>query len=94
MAGLVLGNRGKIVSPDGMATSDFWSKLVKIVNALNPVSDGGFPRLPRYAKANIPSAVTAGNGSMVYCTDAFGGAEPVVSDGADWRRFSDRSVLS
>jgi hypothetical protein len=94
MAGLVIGNRGRIADADGTAESNFWGKLVLLFGAVNAVSDNGFPRLPRYTKAKAPSAATAGNGAMIYVTDATGGAQPFVSDGAAWRRFSDRSVLS
>jgi hypothetical protein len=94
VAGLVLGNRGPIVEASGVADFNFWNKLVALFGAVNAVSDNGFPRLPRYLKAKVPSAATAGAGAIIYVTDATGGAEPFASDGGVWRRFSDRSVLS
>lgn len=33
-------------------------------------------------------------GSIVYCTDETGGAVPVFYDGTNWRRFTDRTVVS
>jgi len=31
---------------------------------------------------------------MVYCTDETGGAIPAFYDGSNWRRVSDRSIVS
>jgi len=36
----------------------------------------------------------ASAGSMVYCTDETGGAIPAFYDGSNWRRVSDRSIVS
>lgn len=33
-------------------------------------------------------------GSIVYCSDASGGAVPAFYDGTNWRRFTDRTVVS
>jgi hypothetical protein len=41
--------------------------------------------------SGLPSASTAAQ--MVYVTDASGGALPAFSDGANWRRVTDRSVV-
>ncbi len=48
----------------------------------------------------MPSSVVASLGSaagtprLVYCTNETGGAVPVFSDGAAWRRVTDRNVAS
>ena len=47
--------------------------------------------LASFAVAELPSA--SPSGQMAYCRDAAGGAVPVFSDGAAWRRLSDRSVV-
>ena len=52
------------------------------------------PRLPNFAVAGLPSASTMGAGSMAFCTNETGGAVPVFSDGTDWRRCTDRAVVS
>lgn len=49
---------------------------------------------PSYAKAALPSAVTAGAGAAVFVTDEAGGAVLAFSDGANWRRVTDRAVVS
>lgn len=47
--------------------------------------------LPIYAKAKLPPPT---RGFMIYVTDDVGGAVPAFSDGADWRRVTDRAVVS
>ena len=51
-------------------------------------------RLPSYTTSTLPSASGAGAGSMVFVTDEAGGAVPAFSDGTDWRRVTDRAVVS
>lgn len=43
-------------------------------------------------KARVPSAKQAG--LLIYVPDATGGAVPCFSDGTNWRRVSDLTVLS
>jgi hypothetical protein len=49
-------------------------------------------RLGSYAVANLPSATTPGR--MILVTDETGGAIPAFSDGTNWRRVTDRAVVS
>ncbi len=44
--------------------------------------------------AGLPSASTVGVGSIVYVSDESGGAVLAFSDGANWRRSTDRVVVS
>jgi len=50
-------------------------------------------RVKSYAKASLPSA-SAGAGQMIYVTDEAGGAVIAFSDGTNWRRMTDRAVVS
>jgi hypothetical protein len=52
----------------------------------------GPPELPEYTVATLPGA--AGVKRLVWVSDAGGGACPAYSDGADWRRFTDGTVVS
>lgn len=56
------------------------------------------PRIPAYAKANLPAANTFGDGStfsgLVYVTNDVGGATIAFTDGTSWRRVQDRAVIS
>jgi hypothetical protein len=40
------------------------------------------------------STLVASAGTMVYCTDETGGAIPAFYDGTNWRRVSDRAIVS
>jgi hypothetical protein len=67
------------------------------------VFDGGLRRLPDgdsmplvltsyTVGGGLPSVSPAGQ--MIYVTDESGGAVPAFSDGTDWRRVTDRAVVS
>lgn len=50
------------------------------------------PELPSYVVAALPSAVRPGR--LIYVTNEAGGAVPAFSDGTNWRRVTDRNVVS
>ena len=54
----------------------------------------GTPRVPSLAVAALPSAAVAAAGALVHVTDESGGAVLAFSDGASWRRVTDRAVVS
>lgn len=60
----------------------------------NGVAFGLPAKFPSFAVAGVPSAASAGAGAMIYVTDESGGAVPAFSDGSDWRRVTDRAVIS
>lgn len=47
-----------------------------------------------YTVATLPSATTAGPGAIIHVSDESGGAALAFSDGANWRRVTDRLVVS
>ncbi len=49
-------------------------------------------KLRRYTVANLPSAAVPGQ--QIYVSDESGGAVPAFSDGMNWRRYTDRAVVS
>lgn len=49
--------------------------------------------LPQYTVATLPSAAS-NTGGMIYVSNEAGGAVPAFSDGTDWRRVTDRAVVS
>jgi len=49
--------------------------------------------LARYSVADLPDA-TRFRACVIYVTDETDGAVPAFSDGADWRRVTDRTVVS
>lgn len=56
-------------------------------------TSGGPVEFPRYAVAQVPSA-SAYIGHMVYITNETGGPVMAFSDGTNWRRVTDRAVIS
>lgn len=63
--------------------------LIKNLSARKPTAD---IQLPIYTVTTLPSA--AQSGQFIYVSDEAGGAIPAFSDGTDWRRVSDRAVVS
>jgi len=51
-------------------------------------------RIGSYTVSGLPSAATAGAGAMVFVSNESGGAVLAFSDGANWRRVTDRVVVS
>lgn len=49
--------------------------------------------LASYTVATVPDA-TANTARMIFVSDETGGAVPAFSDGTDWRRVTDRVVIS
>jgi Protein of unknown function (DUF2793) len=72
------------VSPDGTT----WREALVLVAAT------GTPRLPTVLKAALPPPATAGGGALLYVPDESGGAVLAFSDGAAWRRVTDRATVS
>lgn len=50
-------------------------------------------QLPSYTVSTLPSAATNVR-CTIYVSNESGGATPAFSDGTNWRRFSDRAVVS
>lgn len=49
--------------------------------------------LPSYTVASVPAASEWGSG-MIFVSDEASGAVPAFSDGTNWRRVTDRAVIS
>jgi len=49
--------------------------------------------LKSYTVAQL-QAITPATGSLAYCSNETGGAQPVFFDGSDWRKFTDRTVIA
>lgn len=64
------------------------------VVAPDVVDVGGPFRTKSYSVATLPSASTAGAGAIVYVSDGTGGAVPAFSDGNNWRRSTDRTIVN
>ena len=49
-------------------------------------------QLPSYTVTTLPVATTAGG--MIFVSNETGGAVPAFSDGTNWRRVTDRAIVS
>jgi len=50
-------------------------------------------QLPSYAVADVPTASEWAQ-RLIYVSDETGGAIPAFSDGTNWRRVTDRAIIS
>jgi hypothetical protein len=55
--------------------------------------DGGITQLKNYTVLEVPSAAD-NTGMIIYVSDEAGGAIPAFSDGTNWRRVTDRAIIS
>lgn len=62
--------------------------------ALGHFRTNHWARVGGYTVAALPSAATAGAGAIIHISDETGGAVLAFSDGANWRRVTDRAVVS
>jgi hypothetical protein len=51
------------------------------------------PTLPDFVVANLPDPADM-RYALIYVSDEVGGAVPAFSDGTNWRRFTDRAIVS
>jgi hypothetical protein len=74
----------------GSPTADFNNAIaIAVARALTTLPHVLAP----YPKASLPSAATWVRG-LIYVTDEAGGAVPAFSDGTNWRRVTDRAIVS
>lgn len=59
-----------------------------------PLHVTGALRVGSSTVASLPSASTAGEGALIYVSNAAGGGVIAFSDGTSWRRVTDRTVVS
>lgn len=64
-----------------------------LIEKLNSKVFGEALILDSYTVATVPDA-TAYESGMIFVSDETGGSIPAFSDGTDWRRVTDRAVIS
>lgn len=79
----------RLLTPTG-ATAREQDLLRAVERALNT---SGPVRLPSHTVTTLPDA-TDFTGSMIYVSNETGGAVPAFSDGTNWRRVTDRAIVS
>lgn len=66
----------------------------KNINAASNVFAAGCIRPGSFTVSTVPSASAAGAGATIYVSNESGGSCLAFSDGTNWRRVSDRAVIS
>jgi hypothetical protein len=59
-----------------------------------PLHVNGAVRVGSFTVATVPSASGMGAGAVIYVSNETGGAVPAFSDGTNWRRVTDRAIIS
>ena len=77
---------------NGRATKELQLYLDDITAKFNQFLLGAQVQLPTYTVATLPSASTAAG--MIFVSDETGGSVPAFSDGTNFRRCTDRAVVS
>lgn len=76
------------VSPDGTG----WTEALVVDPATGVSGFGGPVGLLSHLKSALPPASVAG--ALIFVSDEVGGAVVAFADGTDWRRVTDRAVVS
>ncbi len=66
----------------------------QLVRAVNKIFETGLPRAPSYLVAALPAASSVSAGTMVYVSNESGGAVLAFSDATNWRRVTDRAIVT
>jgi hypothetical protein len=74
-------------------TQEFQAFFDDLEEKLNSFLFGEAVILEDYAVADLPDA-TEHEAGMVYVADESGGAVPAFSDGVNWRRVTDRAIVT
>jgi len=65
-----------------------------LVQKLNIQIFGNAVRLPSYTVATLPVVPDVSEPSQIFVSDETGGSVPAFSDGTNWRRVTDRAIVS
>lgn len=65
-----------------------------LVQKLNMQIFGRAVRLPGYTVATLPAVPDVSEPSQIFVSDETGGSVPAFSDGTNWRRVTDRAIVS
>ena len=74
----------------GLPTAQGQQLLARVADTDSPVFTGA-PVAPSYSVSGLPDVVMGG---FIYVADESGGANLAFSDGVNWRRVSDRAIVT
>ena len=85
----------KLIDKEGLALSNFQIFMDDIVRQFNLLEQQINPitQLNLFSVNGLPSPLGA-TGALIYVIDDIGGEIPAFSDGTNWRRVTDRAVVS
>ena len=83
---------GAILIEGGKSLRVLQLYLDDITQRLNDFLLGAQVRLPTYTVATLPTVPD--EPGMIFVSDETGGAVPAFSDGTNWRRCTDRAIVS
>lgn len=86
---------GAYFDKDGRPTRE-GQRLVRMLNILSERTGGAFGSalpLKSYTVAQLATLEPTGP-ALAYCSNETGGAVPVFWTGSDWRRTTDRAIVS
>ena len=84
---------GETITEAGKASSSMQLFLDELVLLINGQLLGDALNLSIHKVSDVPSAASW-TGAMIYVPDESGGPVPAFSDGTNWRRCTDRVVIS
>ncbi|HCC80376.1 MAG: hypothetical protein Tp185DCM00d2C31949971_32 [Prokaryotic dsDNA virus sp.] len=82
-----------IIGPGGTASPSLQTYFDDIELLLNSRLLGESVRLPVYTVSALPSA-PRNIGGQIFVSNESGGAVPAFSDGTNWRRVTDRAIVT
>lgn len=82
-----------ITGQGGVASNEMQVFMDDLQQQLNNNLLGDSVRLPAYTIATMP-APAKNTGGQIFVSDEIGGAVPAFSDGTNWRRVTDRAIVS
>lgn len=100
----ITGNQNREIPPEdllnfGWDISDYVARqdinyMLNLLSVWINYLDENKNKAASFTVATLPSAATRGAGSFIYVSDATGGSIIAFSDGTNWRRTTDRSVIN
>ena len=88
------GSTLQLEASDGGTTATILITKLGDTSGINNLDVSGYSKCGSYTVATVPSASTSGAGASIYVTDETGGAVLATSDDTNWRRSTDRAVVS
>lgn len=84
----------RIVDEDGIAAFNMQTFMDDLVIQLNLRLLGNQIVMESYTKTTLPDVPDVNSPGLIFVSDDVGGSVPAFSDGTNWRRVTDRDIIS